>query len=78
MDEVKLKVFGKLEEVIGTDELVWSVPLDVKTLKSELENKYPSIRKVQFAISINNKIASEDVLIKEGDKIALLPPFSGG
>lgn len=78
MDEVKLKVFGKLEDVMGKNELVWSLPIDVRTLKHELENKFPAIRKVQFAISINNKIVSEDVLIKEGDKIALLPPFSGG
>jgi sulfur-carrier protein len=78
MDEVKLIVFGKLEEVMGKNELVWSLPIDVRTLRHELENKFPPIRKVQFAISINNKIVSDDVLIKEGDKIALLPPFSGG
>lgn len=78
MDEVKLIVFGKLEEVMGKNELVWSLPIDVRTLRHELENKFPPIRKVQFAISINNKIVSDDVLIKVGDKIALLPPFSGG
>lgn len=78
MDEVKLIVFGKLEEVMGKNELVWSLPIDVRTLRHELENKFPTIRKVQFAISINNKIVSDDVLIKEDDKIALLPPFSGG
>ncbi|MBK9637274.1 MAG: MoaD/ThiS family protein [Bacteroidetes bacterium] len=78
MDQVKVKVFGKLEELMGTNELFWSLPNDVKTLKNELENKFPSIVNIQYAVSVNNKIVSGDKHIQKGDTIALLPPFSGG
>lgn len=78
MDEVKLKVFGKLEELMGAKELVWSLPIDVNSLRNELESKFPSLKNNQFSISINNKIVSTNVLLRHEDQIALLPPFSGG
>ncbi len=78
MDQVKLKVFGKLEELMGAKELLWSLPTDVIALKRELQEKYPSLEKIQFAISVNNKIVIGDGIIRKDDSIALLPPFSGG
>ncbi|MBK7964142.1 MAG: MoaD/ThiS family protein [Bacteroidetes bacterium] len=80
MDKVKLKirVFGKLVDVLGSNEI--SIPFcpNLHSLKSELENKFPSIANIQFAISLNNKIYNENADLIEGDQIALLPPFSGG
>lgn len=78
MDQVKLKVFGKLEELIGAKELSWTLPVDVNSLKSELKVKYPTIGNIQFAVSVNNKIVNGDGILHKDDTIALLPPFSGG
>ena len=78
MDQVKLKVFGKLEELIGAKELLWTLPVDVNSLKSELKEKYPTIGNIQFAVSVNNKIVNGDGILHKDDTIALLPPFSGG
>ncbi|MBK7683288.1 MAG: MoaD/ThiS family protein [Bacteroidia bacterium] len=78
MDQVKLQVFGKLEELMGVKELLWSLPTDVWALRKELQEKYPSLEKIQYAVSVNNKIVSGDGIICKDDAIALLPPFSGG
>lgn len=78
MDQVKLKVFGKLEELMGAKELIWSLPIDVKSLRNELIDMYPSLVEIQFAVSVNNKIVNGDAIIHKDDSVALLPPFSGG
>lgn len=78
MDQVKLKVFGKLEELMGAKELMWSLPTDILALKRELQEKYPSLEKIQYAVSVNNKIVNGEGIIRKDDSIALLPPFSGG
>ncbi|MFN0188214.1 MAG: MoaD/ThiS family protein [Bacteroidia bacterium] len=78
MDQVKLKVFGKLEELMGAKELLWTLPVDVKSLKRELKEKYLTIGNIQFAVSVNNKIVNGDGFLHKDDTIALLPPFSGG
>jgi len=54
----------------------------VKDLISGLENGYPAIgeliQKKKVLVSVNQEIAHEDLMIQDGDEIALLPPFAGG
>ena len=54
----------------------------VKDLIGGLEAGYPAIgeliQKKKVLISINQEIAHEETVIKDGDEIALLPPFAGG
>jgi molybdopterin synthase catalytic subunit/molybdopterin converting factor small subunit len=54
----------------------------VKDLVGVLEAGYPAIgeliQKKKVLVSINQEIAHEETEIKDGDEIALLPPFAGG
>ena len=54
----------------------------VKDLVGALEAGYPAIgeliQKKKVLVSINQEIAHEDMEIRDGDEIALLPPFAGG
>ncbi len=54
----------------------------VKDLVGVLETGYPAIgeliQKKKVLVSINQEIAHEETEIKDGDEIALLPPFAGG
>jgi len=54
----------------------------VKDLVGALEAGYPAIgeliHKKKVLVSVNQEIAHEDMEIREGDEIALLPPFAGG
>ena len=54
----------------------------VKDLVGMLESGYPEIgeliHKKKVLVSVNQEIAHEETEIKDGDEIALLPPFAGG
>jgi molybdopterin converting factor small subunit len=76
--QVKVLFFGVLAEVAGTSCKHYS---DVKTtggLKMKIEDEYPEIEHYNFRISVNNELIDGDPDLKDGDEIALLPPFAGG
>ena len=54
----------------------------VKDLIGVLETGYPAIgaliQKKKILVSVNQEIAHEDTPIRDGDEVALLPPFAGG
>jgi molybdopterin synthase catalytic subunit len=54
----------------------------VKDLVGALEAGYPAIgeliQKKKVLVSINQEIAHEETEIRDGDEVALLPPFAGG
>ncbi|MEQ1795053.1 MAG: molybdenum cofactor biosynthesis protein MoaE, partial [Nitrospira sp.] len=54
----------------------------VKDLVELLDGGYPQIgeliHKKKVLVSVNQEIAHEETEIKDGDEIALLPPFAGG
>jgi molybdopterin synthase catalytic subunit len=54
----------------------------VKDLIGMLETGYPAIgeliQKRKVLVSVNQEIAHEETEIRDGDEVALLPPFAGG
>lgn len=54
----------------------------VKDLVAVIDAAYPKIgellQKKKVLVSVNQEIAHEDLEVKDGDEIALLPPFAGG
>jgi molybdopterin synthase catalytic subunit len=54
----------------------------VKDLIGMLETGYPAIgeliQKKKVLVSVNQEIAHEETEIRDGDEVALLPPFAGG
>jgi molybdopterin synthase catalytic subunit len=54
----------------------------VKDLVGVLETGYPAIgeliQKKKVLVSVNQEIAHEETEIRDGDEVALLPPFAGG
>jgi molybdopterin synthase sulfur carrier subunit len=77
----KIKAFGISREIIGSKVLVLEIPegYTIAAMKQELFQKYPSFAGLKsLYVAVNNEYADEDVLIKEGDEIALIPPVSGG
>ncbi len=82
---VTLKLFGLLKNLAQNQSAV-SVALNgrqlVKDLIAEIERRHPEvgelIRKKTVLVSVNQEIAHEETELKEGDEVALLPPFAGG
>lgn len=82
---ITVKLFGLLKTIANHQtELV--VGLNggrrVRDLVSVLDAQYPKIgeliRQKRVLISVNQDIAHDDVEIRDGDEVALLPPFAGG
>ncbi len=78
---ITIMYFGILRELVGKDteeENILEDNITLKYLMDELSKKYPSIKKINYSIAVNESYAKDTVLIQNGDIIALIPPVSGG
>jgi len=82
---VAVKLFGLVKSLAeNRSELTLSLDEGrcVKDLIGRLAARYPQIgelvHKKKVLVSVNQEIAHEDTEIKDGDEVALLPPFAGG
>jgi molybdopterin synthase catalytic subunit/molybdopterin converting factor small subunit len=84
-DRVTLKLFGLLKTLAHNQTEV-SLPLRNGTKAADLvgllDRDYPEmaelIQKKRVLVSINQDIAQPETPIRQGDEVALLPPFAGG
>lgn len=82
---VTVKLFGLLK-TLANNQTDLSFSLNggrlVKDLVALLDAKHPQIgeliHKKKVLVSVNQEIAHEDTEVKDGDEVALLPPFAGG
>ena len=82
---VTIKLFGMTKMLAGNQgslSLALTNGRRVKDLVELLDGGYPAIgeliHKKKVLVSVNQEIAHEDMEIRDGDEIALLPPFAGG
>jgi molybdopterin synthase sulfur carrier subunit len=75
---IRILFFGELRDAAGTSESVLPLCANSKVLRDKVLETWPTLQGKTFSIAVNRKIQSEDVPLKEGDEIALMPPFSGG
>jgi sulfur-carrier protein len=73
---IKIKFFGPLIDVVGSSQMEVYSMADTETLRSKMLNDFPKLKNYQFMIVVNKK--KENVPLKSGDEVALLPPFAGG
>ncbi len=82
---VTIKLFGLLK-TLANNQTDLTLSLNggrrVKDLVAILEEKHPQIgeliHKKKVLVSVNQEIAHEETEVKDGDEVALLPPFAGG
>ena len=82
---ITVKLFGLLK-TLANNQTDLSFALNggrrVKDLVALLDAKHPQIgeliHKKKILVSVNQEIAHEDTEVKDGDEVALLPPFAGG
>ena len=65
-----------------TVELSFNEELTLEEFKERIKKEFPEISDYltgkRLLISINQEFADKDTIIKDGDEVGLLPPFSGG
>jgi molybdopterin synthase catalytic subunit len=82
---VTIRLFGMTKSLAGNQDSLALAMVDgrrVKDLVELLDVGYPMIgeliHKRKVLVSVNQEIAHEETEIRDGDEIALLPPFAGG
>lgn len=81
---VKIRFFAMLKNKVGQEEVNLDVPenISLEKFKQILKKEFPAITefldKKSIMISVNQEFATNNTMIKDGDEVALLPPFSGG
>lgn len=74
---VTVLFFGQLMEIAGRRELAMEASSTAE-LKKTLLGLYPTLSNLMINIAVDTVIITDDVALKPGQVVALLPPFSGG
>ncbi|MFQ5672675.1 MAG: MoaD/ThiS family protein [Nitrospinales bacterium] len=81
---ITVKYFAGLKTIAGSEEDRFDLGSEttLRALDEAIGKVHPElknlIRERKVMVSVNHDVASPDSTIKDGDEVALLPPFSGG
>ncbi len=81
---VKVKFFAIIKNLAGKGEAQIEVggSVKLKDLVGLIEKDFPKVGEMlktkRVLISVNQEIGTDDMLVKDGDEVAILPPFAGG
>lgn len=79
---VTIRLFARLREIAGTDELVRSVAAaaTVGDVWTGLASEWPALAPYAASLScaVNAQYARMTTPVRDGDEVAFLPPVSGG
>jgi molybdopterin synthase sulfur carrier subunit len=81
MVTINILAFGIAKEILGGSvlEIGTREGVTLRDLKADLEQQYPKLKQLtSFAIAVNGEYVKDDIIIKTGDEIAIIPPVSGG
>ncbi len=81
---VTVKYFASLKQMAGKEEDQFNLDegTTLEQLSARIGQSVPQlgdmVREKKVLISLNYDVVPLDTVVKDGDEIALLPPFSGG
>jgi|SaaInl5LU_22_DNA_1037371.scaffolds.fasta_scaffold137786_2 molybdopterin converting factor subunit 1 len=79
--KLKILFFGIATELANTSEIEISLPEEasVKDFKMALQIIFPKLQNLNsYAIAVNESYATDALLLKPDDVLAVIPPVSGG
>jgi molybdopterin converting factor subunit 1 len=79
--KITILFFGITTDLVNENSIQFTIERDttVKYLKGLLAENYPKLKNIDdFAIAVNEEYANDEVLLKENDVVAVIPPVSGG
>ncbi|MBL7890772.1 MAG: MoaD/ThiS family protein [Bacteroidia bacterium] len=76
--KIEIMFFGIIAEMIGAPKLEITNCYDTETLNKQLIEKYPKLKNMKYVIAVYKELITSNTTLKNGDKVALLPPFAGG
>lgn len=76
--KIKILFFGMLSEVAGKQEMILNDIGDSETLQNHLTSLIPRLKDYTFRMAINQEFIDSNHTLKDGDVVAMMPPFAGG
>jgi molybdopterin converting factor subunit 1 len=76
--KIRVLFFGRLKDIVGTNEIVASDIKDIEDLKRYLFEKFPKLKGEIFSLALNYEIIHTNENLKDNDEVALIPPVAGG
>ena len=76
--KITVLFFGQLTDLCDASSVEIGGVSDTKGLQEHLNKQFPNLAAAQYVLSVNRKIRQQNVILENGDEVALLPPFSGG
>jgi len=80
--QVWVRLFATYREIAGEGALPWTLPdgARLRQLVAALVGTYPRLaaHADTMLLAVNLNYASPDVVLHDGDEVALMPPVSGG
>jgi len=74
---VNVLLFGRLAEICGQNNFVFEAK-DTYAVCDKLKKDFPEMKQFSFALAVNQIMIIGNTKLKEGDEVALMPPYSGG
>ncbi|WP_263417514.1 MoaD/ThiS family protein [Terriglobus albidus] len=77
---MRVLYFGVLKELFAcpSEDVEVETGCNVGALRKVFHGRMPHTAWKSMAIAVNQEYAGDEVLLHEGDEVALLPPVSGG
>lgn len=75
--KVNVLFFGSLTDIAGNSMQVNNVN-DLYELMNELRDQFPALKSAKYIMAVDKEVVDENVLLRDGSVVALLPAFSGG
>ena len=76
--KVKILFFGILREAAGKQEMIINDINESESLQNHLVSLIPGLKDYAFRLAINQEFINSNCTLKEGDIVAVMPPFAGG
>ncbi|KGL62652.1 MoaD/ThiS family protein [Polaribacter sp. Hel1_85] len=79
--KIQVLFFGITTDLVATSNLGLEVSKasTVASFKVLLKEKYPQLENIDsYAIAVNESYAADELVLKENDIVAVIPPVSGG
>ncbi len=75
---IKILAFGQISDILSGAEIELDNIDNTEKLTVELNQKFPELIRLKYAVAVNGELVSGRAILKHQDSVALLPPFSGG
>jgi molybdopterin synthase sulfur carrier subunit len=76
--KIKILFFGILREAAGKQEMTLNNINNTESLQNHLTSLIPRLKNYTFRLAINQEFIDGNCTLKEGDIVAVMPPFAGG